>query len=354
MGWQMLVLCVGAALVAGILLVVFAAWVTMIRMPGRSYAGPLAPLTQSEEALRDALRRDVQTLAGNIGERNVRRYAQLVEAAAFLKTSLEEAGYEVLSQPIEVDGRVCENLEVEIRGAERPDEICVIGGHYDSAPWCPAANDNATGAAAVVALASAFAGRRLRRTVRFVCFVNEEPPYYRTAAMGSVVYANRCKERGEDIVAMFSLETMGYYLDEPGSQQYPPPLGLLYPTTGNFIAFVGNVSSRKLVRQAVGSFRRHARGEERRLTVLDYLRRVRRYRSDLLRDRVQHAYRDGAGEVFGVAPPFQGRMFEADFMVSSLEGDEQIDGTRYVEELMRRAAAGNRAELIATASADMG
>ena len=96
------------------------------------------------------------------------------------------------------------------------------------------------------------------RTVRFVLFANEEPPFFQTADMGSLVYAKRCRQRGENIVAMLSVETIGYYSERPGSQQYPPPMGLLYPSTGDFIGFVGNVKSRHLVRELVGSFRRHA------------------------------------------------------------------------------------------------
>ena len=57
---------------------------------------------------------------------------------------------------------------------------------------------------------------------------------------------------------MLSLETMGYFTNVEGSQQYPFPLGLFYPSRGNFIAVVGNLSSRSLVRRSVDSFRRHA------------------------------------------------------------------------------------------------
>jgi hypothetical protein len=71
------------------------------------------------------------------------------------------------------------------------------------------------------------------------------------------MYAKRCRERDEHVVAMMSLETIGYYDDAPGSQNYPAPFGLLYPSTGSFIGFVGNVSSRALVRTVVGSFRKH-------------------------------------------------------------------------------------------------
>ena len=111
--------------------------------------------------------------------------------------------------------------------------------------------------AALLALARRFAKCKPDRTLRFVAFVNEEPPYFQTAKMGSGVYARRCGQRREKIVAMLSLETIGYYSDARGSQKYPPPLGLLYPSTGNFIAFVGNVKSRDLVRRMVGTFRQH-------------------------------------------------------------------------------------------------
>ena len=76
--------------------------------------------------------------------------------------------------------------------------------------------------------------------------------------MGSRVYARRLKARGENIVAMFSLETIGYFSDGPRSQRYPFPLGFFYPSTGNFLAFVSSLGSRPLLHQALASFRRHA------------------------------------------------------------------------------------------------
>src|SRR5437763_8433667 len=73
--------------------------------------------------------------------------------------------------------------------------------------------------------------------------------------MGSFVYAHGCKARGDQISAMLSLETIGYFSDAPQSQEYPPGISAFYPSTGNFIGFVGNFSSHALVRCAVASFR---------------------------------------------------------------------------------------------------
>jgi Zn-dependent M28 family amino/carboxypeptidase len=244
--------------VAAILLAALGAWswFLMFRMPGRSWRGPLPPLSDTQAVLRDALKWDVAVLAGEIGERNVLfHYENLRAAAKFIETTLAEAGYAVQAQPYEVAGKSCTNLSVEIRGGAKPGEIVVVGGHYDSVPACPGANDNGTGVAATLALARSLRALKPARTLRFVFFVNEEPPYFQSPQMGSLVYARACRERGEDVVAMLSLETIGCYLDEPRSQRYPGAIGLLYPSTGNFIAFVGNVRSRALVRQAVGAFR---------------------------------------------------------------------------------------------------
>jgi Zn-dependent M28 family amino/carboxypeptidase len=239
--------------------VIGAGWFFMIRMPGESYSGELPVPDDRQVRYYQALQRDVVYLAEKIGERNVWEHEALERAADWLEGELTRAGYEVASQKYTAQGVEVRNLSVEVRGAVAPDEIVVVGGHYDSVMGCPGANDNATGAAATLALAREHVGRKPDRTLRFVLFVNEEPPFFRTEEMGSLVYARACRERGEKITAMLALETMGFYSDTPGTQKYPPPLGFVYPKTGNFIAFVGNLGSRGLVRRCVGSFRRHAK-----------------------------------------------------------------------------------------------
>ncbi len=231
------------------------AWWIMLRMPGESFCGQPPPATEPELTRADELRRDVEHLATTIGERNIQRYPKLVEAAQFIEREFRRAGYEVACQEYKVLSVKCHNIEVEIRGAKQPDEIVIVGGHYDSVVGTPGANDNASGAAATLALARDFANSRPARTLRFVAFVNEEPPYFQRESMGSLVYAHRCRQRNENVVAMLALETMGYFTDEPNSQKYPPVVGALYPSEGNFIGVVGNVKSRQLVRDVVDTFR---------------------------------------------------------------------------------------------------
>ena len=229
----------------------------MINMPGESFQGPLPPATPEIRGLEQELRSYVYTLGSDIGERNMFHYQNLLRAADFIGTTLAEFGYEVQRQAYEVQGQMAENIEVELLGTERPKEILVIGAHYDSVRGSPGANDNGTGVAAMLALARIFANTHPLRTVRFLAFANEEPPFFQTRHMGSRVYAQRSSQREEHIVLMVSLETIGYYVDQPGSQSYPFPLNMFYPSTGNFIGFVSNLENRTLVRQIVGHFREH-------------------------------------------------------------------------------------------------
>jgi len=227
----------------------------MIRMPHRSYSGPFRPLSDEEAVLRDRLRAHVSVLAGDIGERNVWRSRALEASARHVERGLGDLGYLVTVQEFDVQGVTVKNLEAERKGNSVPEEVVVVGAHYDSIIGSPGANDNASGVAGVLEMARLLADQPLPRTVRFVAFVNEEPPFFQTDDMGSRVYASRARRRGERIVAMLSIETIGYYSEETGSQHYPFPLSLVYPNTANFIGFVGNHASRDLVRRAIGTFR---------------------------------------------------------------------------------------------------
>jgi hypothetical protein len=228
----------------------------LLNMPGKSHVGPLPPLTAEETRIRDRLADQVQTLAGEIGERNLWRYPALLAAADYIEQTFAELGYRPVDEPFESRGKAVRNIIAEKPGNAVPEEIVLIGAHYDTVEGSPGANDNGSGVAALLELARLLADRELPRTVRFVAFVNEEAPFSYSDDMGSLVHARGARARGERIRAMFSLETIGHYSDEPGSQHYPFPLSLFYPDTANFIGFVGNIASRKLVRTAVRSFRR--------------------------------------------------------------------------------------------------
>lgn len=229
----------------------------MVVMPGRSYSGALESLTADETQLAANLRRHVEAIASR--EHNlVNEPARLDAAARYIEVTLAGFGYAVHAQRFPVGHGEARNVEAELPGGGHADEIVVVGAHYDSVAGAPGANDNGSGVAALLELARLLQESKPARALRFVAFANEEAPYYRSDAMGSWQHARRCRARGDTIVAMFSLETIGYYADRPGTQRYPFPLSLFYPSTGNFIAFVSNLSSRALLHEAIGSFRRHA------------------------------------------------------------------------------------------------
>ncbi|MDB5214146.1 MAG: Peptidase [Myxococcaceae bacterium] len=230
-------------------------------MPGRSHHGPLEPMSARETDLEARLRSDVTALVGARGDRSQRSAGTLERAGAMIEASFRDDGLTVTRLPYSSDGVTVSNLEAVLGGGARAREVVVIGAHYDTAAGGPGADDNASGVAALLAIARSLTASKYApaRTLRFVAFVNEEPPYFWNAEMGSLVYAKACKARGDDVVAMLSLETLGYYRDEPGSQKYPPVVSWFYPDRGDFIAFVGNLGSRGIVRDAVATFRGAAR-----------------------------------------------------------------------------------------------
>ena len=230
-------------------------WKNMIRMPGKSFSGVLPDLSAGQQALATELKQHVQKLAGEIGERNVFQPAKYRASADYIRETFRSMAYQVAEQAYTTSGEECLNLAAEATG--KSSEIIIVGAHYDSVLGSPGANDNASGVASLLALAWAWARHTntQERSIRFVAFANEEPPFFQTENMGSLVYARRCRERQENIVAMLSLETMGFFNSSKGSQRYPFPVGLFYPSAGNFIAFVGNSRNAPLVRECIKTFR---------------------------------------------------------------------------------------------------
>jgi hypothetical protein len=248
---------------AGFLLIVAVmvaalAWY-VLGLPGRSYSGPPTPPTSAEQDLAVRLRQHVTAIAST--PHNVAHYAELEEAARYIEAQLMTLGYTPQAQVFQTAGRPVRNIEVVLAppGADASTPNLVIGAHYDSAGEAPGANDNGTGTAAVIELARLLKGIDLKSTrVRLVLFVNEEPPYDRTPSMGSWQAAVALKERGEPVIGMISLETLGCFSDAPGSQKYPSPFGLIFPSKANFLALVAMPGSRNFLHQVVDSFRRHA------------------------------------------------------------------------------------------------
>ena len=224
-----MLLFAGIALAIIVLILAGARYVTSV--PGIRYEGPLPALADAERTTATRLLGRLRAIASR--PHNLEHYDELEKAARYIEAELSALGYQPMPQVFEVDGRAVRNIEVTIEPAQAAASrgTIVVGAHYDSYGDAPGANDNGSGTAAVIELARLLADLRGKATarIRLVLFVNEEPPYFQTPDMGSFRYARLLAERREPVIGMISLETLGCFLDEPGSQRYPPPLGLLYP-----------------------------------------------------------------------------------------------------------------------------
>lgn len=208
------------------------------------------------DILEKQLRDHVETLAAKIGERNVYQPANYRKAADYIRDFWRQLSLQVNFQIFDVGGIQCENISVDIGTAGDKDDLIVVGAHYDSVYGSPGANDNASGVAAVLEISRTLLSASTKRVVRFVAFANEEPPFFKTENMGSRRFAQEMAGRGEKVHAMLSIETIGYYTDEPNSQSYPPLFKLFYPSIGNFIGIAGNLKSRSLVKRVAQYFKR--------------------------------------------------------------------------------------------------
>ena len=228
----------------------------MMSMPGKSYTGPLPELSESEKKLQEALKAHINKVAVNIGERNMWHLSKLNEAADYIQKTWEAQGFTVKKHVYQVENKDFYNLYIDIPGTNLKDEMIIVGAHYDSVYASPGANDNGTGVASILELSNFFKDKKQKRTLRFVAFTNEEPPMYFSKFMGSIEFVKSILTEKNKIKAMISIETIGCYDDKPNSQIYPFFFKLWYPDKGNFIAFISNMYSRKLVRRTLGVFRK--------------------------------------------------------------------------------------------------
>ncbi len=219
--------------------------------------------SQSASTLAACLFRHVDMLAGVIGPRHPGKRGTMEATAAYIESELKSIGLHVTRETYDVRGQPTDNLIVNIPGIRSPNDIVILGAHYDSTPETPGADDNGSAVAVLIETARLLKEIQPKRTVRFVAFACEESPYFHTGEMGSMIHAQGCKHRGENVVAMLCLEMVGYFVDDNNSQQVPPMiprwLRWLFPSRGNFLAAVANPRSWKLCWQFRRGFKRATR-----------------------------------------------------------------------------------------------
>jgi hypothetical protein len=137
-------------LLLAVVVIGFAGAMWMTRLPGRSHAGELPPPGETERDLEARLRAHVEMLAGEIGERHVWRPRALEAAALYIAETLQGLGYEARFEEFEADSLIVRNVVAELPGRERPQEVLVLGAHYDTVRGSPGADDNGSGVAALL------------------------------------------------------------------------------------------------------------------------------------------------------------------------------------------------------------
>ena len=216
-----------------------------------------------ELKLSERLHLHVDRLAGLIGPRHIGRPSSLAAAAAYIANEFSLLGDTIERQTYEVDHHEVANLIVERKGSNRPQEIVILGAHYDTVAETPGADDNASAVAVLIEVARLLFNQKFQRTLRFVAFTCEEPPHFYTDTMGSQIYARQCRRSKEKIVGMLAMEMVGYFTTDSQSQALPPGIPRImhwiFPRRGDFLASVGNLRSWRLVRTFRRGFKKASR-----------------------------------------------------------------------------------------------
>jgi hypothetical protein len=230
-------------------------WLAIVIMLVGLFSSTLRPscaTAMDKEEIRQRLQQHLQYLSVDLGERCIFRPQNLKAAENYVAREFESLGYPVQRQPF-----ICQRMEVAnvIAGHPDPQSYYLLGAHFDTVADTPGADDNASGVAVLLEVARLTRGAATAKPWAFVGFTTEEPPAYFTPYMGSRVYAKQARKNRENLLGMLCLESVGYFVQEPDSQQIPLALKFLgYSTTGNYLGLVANWHSRPLLQKLEKAF----------------------------------------------------------------------------------------------------
>jgi Zn-dependent M28 family amino/carboxypeptidase len=232
-----------AARIVLILVALFAIFILLVVNPTRKKKTAI-PFSASAARLRS----HVEMLANTFRPRDYRHLDNLEKSATYIRNVFTATGARVEDQVYSATGSTYRNVVASF-GPES-DERIIVGAHYDAVSDTPGADDNASGVAGLLELAGLLKDAKLNTRVDLVAYSTEEPPFFGSDQMGSMVHARSLRSTGAKVRAMLALEMIGYYSDEPGSQSFPfPAMKKLYPDRGNFIVVAGRISDELLTRR---------------------------------------------------------------------------------------------------------
>lgn len=232
-----------------------------------------------EALIRENLVRHVDRLAGLIGPRWLGRPSTIKATIGYISREWEAMGYDVSIEEYDALGHIATNLIVERKAARRPDQIVVLGAHYDTTPMTPGADDNASAVGVLLEASRILRESTPRRSMRFIAFACEEQPYFHSQSMGSQHHARKARERNENILGMLCLEMVGYFTSEKNSQKVPPGipkfLHRFFPNRGDFLAAVGNMASLSLLWNFRRGFKRRSGFPLFTIALPEWIREIR-------------------------------------------------------------------------------
>lgn len=177
-----------------------------------------APLAVSQDPL-------VGSMASQVTQDNVTSIIQTLEdfgtrysytaqcdaAADWLYAALQGYGLEVSFEEFDYGGKTMRNVVARLPGTVNPDDVFVLGAHYDSTSqmptvYAPGADDNASGVAGVLEAARILSGYQFENTLELICYGGEEQ-----GRRGSIHNAAQAASSGKNILGVVNLDMIGYW-----------------------------------------------------------------------------------------------------------------------------------------------
>jgi hypothetical protein len=194
----------------------------------------LKPLTYADSS---RISNDLKFLTHTQKARYYRYPEILNEVSEYIFNEWQKTCDTVYYQTYMARGVVYRNVIGSI-GTDKRERI-IIGAHYDVAGDIEGADDNASGIAGILELARLLSNENLNYRIDFVAYTLEEPPYFASGLMGSMIHAQYIHDNSVSVKGMICLDGIGYFRDQPKSQDYPMGMfKLFYGTVGDFIAIV--------------------------------------------------------------------------------------------------------------------
>jgi len=205
---------------------------------------------ESHANLQNKLKNHVKFLTSLTPARTYPNAGSLTRAAHYIQQQFLISGKQVTEQPFVVHGKTYRNVSILFGSAKN--KRIVVGAHYDVCGNQPGADDNASGVAIIVELASLLKNNqiKLRHSVELVAFALEEPPWFRTPNMGSAVHARSLAKNKIKVKLMISVDMIGWFAKK-GSRSLNANIPLYPPvkSPANTSTIVGLDSSRKLIKK---------------------------------------------------------------------------------------------------------